>query len=383
MLVAARVLQGLGGGGLMTLSQALIGELVPPRERMRFQGYFALVFTASSICGPVIGGIVVSHFSWRWLFFANLPIAALAAWRILKLPRGKPHAQRRGGKDLAGHLLFAIGALATLFWLTSGGQRFAWASVQSFALAAVGAGTLAALYFHERRHADPFLPIALLHDRTIALSSALVLLFASCLFGMVFFLPIYLQLGHRVSAQVSGLLLLPVTAGMVCAALTFAPILRRTGKPRWIPISGMALSAAALAVLGLAPPNIYLVGVMGFVTGFGFGSVMPTTNVTVQTVAGRDKLGVVTALVSLARSTGGAMGAALFGAVVFSQLPATTGRGGLLALAASDPSGLIHAFHHAFLVTAGVALAAVAVASRIPRIILWQPSHKVSDSIEG
>src|SRR5205085_9834656 len=123
-LVAARVLQGLGGGGLMTLSQALVGELVPPVERVRFQGYFALMFTTASIGGPVLGGLVVSNFSWRWLFLANLPLAAFAAWRLFRLPAGEKHPQARGGTDVPGHVLFAIGAVASLFWLTSGGHRF-------------------------------------------------------------------------------------------------------------------------------------------------------------------------------------------------------------------------------------------------------------------
>src|ERR1041384_7473034 len=127
-LLAARVLQGLGGGGLMTLSQAMIGELVPPRERIRFQGYFALMFSCASIGGPVLGGIVVSHASWRWLFFANLPFAAFAAWRLLKLPPGERHPPAAKGSDLPGHALFAVGAVSTLFWLTSVGYRLAWES---------------------------------------------------------------------------------------------------------------------------------------------------------------------------------------------------------------------------------------------------------------
>jgi EmrB/QacA subfamily drug resistance transporter len=372
MLVAARVVQGLGGGGLMTMSQALIGELVPPQERVRFQGYFSLVFTASSIGGPVIGGIVVSNFSWRWLFFANLPLAALAAWRIVKLPRGKLPGGHRGAPDIGGHVLFALGALSAFYWMTSGGERFAWLSGESLAVAAFAAVMLGWLFLHERRRENPFLPLELLANRTIALSTLLVGLFAACLFGMVFFLPIYLQLGHNVSAQASGLLLLPVTAGMVSAALVFSRILGRSGRPYWIPLGGMSLAGVALLALALAPPNIGLVAALGFLTGFGFGSVMPTTNVTVQTVAGRAKLGAVTALVSLSRSTGGAAGAALFGAVVFSLLPQATGRGELLAFAASDPERVVRAFHHAFLFPAGVAIAAAFVASRMPRVVLWQ-----------
>src|SRR5207248_5142041 len=134
-LVAARVLQGLGGGGLMVLSQALIGELVPPRERPRFQGYFATVFTASSICGPVVGGIVVSHTSWRWLFLANLPLAAFAAWRLVQLPRSHGHRKEGARADIPGHILFAIGAVSALFWFTSVGNRFGWRSAESPGLA--------------------------------------------------------------------------------------------------------------------------------------------------------------------------------------------------------------------------------------------------------
>src|SRR5690242_18194480 len=132
-LLAARVLQGLGGGGLMTLSQALIGELVPPRERPRFQGYFATVFTSASIGGPVLGGIVVSHMSWRWLFLANLPLAAFAAWRIARLPKGERQNVENLKADIPGHILFPIGAVSLLFWCTSVGHRFAWGSGVSLA----------------------------------------------------------------------------------------------------------------------------------------------------------------------------------------------------------------------------------------------------------
>jgi MFS family permease len=228
-LVAARVAQGLGGGGLITLSQALIGELVTPRQRARYQGYFALIFTTSSIAGPVLGGLVVSHFSWRWLFLANLPLAALAAWRLMRLPRGERHPAPAAGADVAGHVLFFAGALSVLFWLTSGGHRFAWGSPQSLALAATGAVSLGALYLNERRQPAPFLPVDLLGMKTIALTSGLIASFAACLFALIFFLPIYLQLGHRVSPQASGLLLLPVTGGMVTAAIVSSRVLSRSG----------------------------------------------------------------------------------------------------------------------------------------------------------
>jgi EmrB/QacA subfamily drug resistance transporter len=372
-LVAARALQGLGGGGLMTLSQALIGELVPPRERVKFQAYFALVFTTSSVAGPVLGGLVVSHFSWRWLFAVNLPLAAIAAWRLLRLPRGERHAASATGADLPGHALFAVGALSLLFWLTSGGHRFAWLSGPSLALATLAAVALGALYWHESRHPGPFLPIDLLRMKAIGLSTVLIALFAACLFAMVFFLPVYLQVGHHVTAQLSGLLLLPLTAGMVTGAMTSSRVLKRTGEPHWIPVAGMSLASAALLVLGLAPPSMVLIAVLGFLIGAGFGTVMPTTQVLVQTVAGRQKLGAVTAMAGLARSTGGAAGAALFGAIVFALIPLADGEsaGGLGQL---DLPEVIHAFHRAFLFAAALAALGAFTASRIPRVVLWEKS---------
>lgn len=374
-LVAARVLQGLGGGGLMTLSQALIGELVPPRERARFQGYFALVFTTASIAGPVIGGLVVSHFSWRWLFFFNLPLAAFAAWRLLRLPPGDKHPAPAAGADVAGHVLFAAGTLSTLFWLTSGGHRFAWSSPVSLALAATGAASLIALYFNERRQSAPFLPIDLLQKKTIGLPALLIASFAACLFAVIFFLPIYLQLGHRVSAQASGLLLLPVTAGMVITALISSRVLARTGKPHWIPVIGMSISSVALLLLALLPPNMGLVIVLGFFAGAGFGSVMPTSQMTMQTEAGRAKLGAVTSIAGLARSTGGAAGAALFGAVVFAMIPDAGPQTLAGAAGAGHVAGVVQAFHHAFLFAAALAALGAFIASRIPHITLWQPTN--------
>ena len=371
-LIAARVLQGLGGGGLMMLSHALIGELVPPVERLRFQGYFAVMFAIASISGPVIGGIVVTYVSWRWLFAANLLFAAIAAWRLRKLPAGDRHPRAAGaGLDIAGHMLFAIGALSALFWLTSAGHRFAWGSVASFALAFTAALALAALVWHERRHPHPFLPLDLFRERAIRNSAILVLLFAACMFAIIFFLPIYLQLGHRVSPQVSGLLLLPVTAGQIVGNLVSTRILRRTGDPHIFPIVGMGCTTLGLLLLALLPPNTIVVGALGFVAGLGLGTVMPITTLIVQTVAGRTKLGVATATLSLARSTGGAAGAALFGAIVFAIVPDADRYTIVQQAGSAGEQRILDAFHYAFFCAAGVAGLAVYTATRLPRMRLW------------
>jgi EmrB/QacA subfamily drug resistance transporter len=375
-LVAARVLQGLGGGGLMMLSHALIGELVPPVERVKYQGYFALMFATASMGGPVIGGFIVSNVSWRWLFVANLPLAAFAAWRLTRLPAGERHPRAEGGADIPGQILFALACVSLLFWLTSGGHRFAWTSGISIALAATALASTALLAWNESRQRAPFLPVELLRNRTIRLSAILVLLFAACMFSVIFFLPIYLQLGHRMTAQLSGLLLLPVTAGQVTAAMAAARILRRTGQPHIIPVVGMALTSAGLLLLGVLPPSVPLIIVLGFMTGLGLGTVMPVNMVVVQTLAGRTKLGAASATTSLSRSTGGAAGAALFGALVFAMIPDVDRHSIIQHADALDVAVVIRAFHRGFLCAAAVAALGAYIAWRMPKMTLWHPGGK-------
>ena len=370
-LIAARVLQGFGGGGLMMLSHALIGELVPPPERVRFQSYFAIVFSASSIGGPVIGGAVVSYVSWRWLFIANIPLAAFALWRLSQLAPGERHPRPGSRADVPGHILFAVSALSLLFWLTSGGHRFTWTSTVSIGLAALAVTALAALIWQERRHPTPFLPIELLRERAVRLSALLVVLFASCMFATIFFLPIYLQLGINVGAGVAGLLLLPVTAGQVIGNFACSRIIRRTGDLYPVPLTGMSITCCGLLLLGLIPPRTMIVSILGFITGLGMGTVMPTTNLIVQTVAGRTRLASGNATLSLSRSTGGAAGAALFGAVVFATMPEVDRQTLTSQLHALNTERVVDAFHRAFLCAAAVAALAAYTASRIPRVRLW------------
>ncbi len=370
-LIAARVLQGAGGGGLMMLSQALIAELVSPRERARFQGYFAIVFTSASVGGPVLGGLVVSYFSWRWLFFANVPLAAFAAWRLCRLPSGEKHPEHAGVQDVPGIALFSAGTLSLLFWLTSVGHHFSWRSPESVALLAVAVVGLGALVRRELRHRTPFLPVDLLRHRAIAFSVLTTMLFAACMFAMVFFLPIYLQLGHHFSATASGLLLLPLTAGMVTGSVSTGRFVARTGRAKRLPVIGLLVSCAALLLLGVVPSNVAVVAVLGFVTGLGFGPVMPVNQVVVQTVGGRARLGAVTAAISLARSVGAASGAALFGAVVYGMMPEVDLRARVHAADEVQAAALTRAFHLAFLFAAGVAALGALSASRVPRVPLW------------
>ncbi|MBI1396803.1 MAG: MFS transporter [Betaproteobacteria bacterium] len=369
MLVLARVLQGIGGGGLMTLSQALIGELVTPRERARYQGYFAAMFSIASIGGPVIGGLVVSHASWRWLFLANVPLAAFAVWRLGVLPRGHHQAVRRG-QDYAGIVLFSGAIVSLLFWLSSAGHRFAWASGTSVALGASSLVLFGLLVWHERRHPHPFLPLELLRLHAVSFCALTTSLFAACMFAMIFFLPIYLQLGHSTTAATSGLLLLPLTVGMVTGSTVSGRIVARTGVPRWVPVIGMSLSSVGLALLGTLGYAPAIVAGLGVVVGLGFGTVMPMMQVTVQTVAGRERLGAATSIVSLSRSLGAATGTAMFGALVFALMPETDLSRFAEHVRGASVDSVQPAFHTAFLAAAVVAALAALAASRVPRVEL-------------
>jgi predicted MFS family arabinose efflux permease len=234
---------------------------------------------------------------------------------------------------------------------------------------------LTALFLHERRHPTPFLPVELLRKKSIRYSAMLVSMFAACMFAMVFFLPVYLQLGHRLSPQSSGLLLLPLTGGQVLSSVLAARVARRMRDPQMIPVIGMGTTSVALLLLGLLPPHLFLVIGLGIFVGMGLGSVMAINQIVVQTVAGRARLGAATSMNSLARSTGGAAGAAFFGALVFSFIPGD--RQLLLEHATSvQVDEIVHAFHWGFLAMSLVAAAAAFAASRIPRIKLWDVPAK-------
>ena len=231
-LIASRALQGLGGGGLMVLSQALIGELVPPWERPRYQGYFAMVFTVASVTGPLLGGVVVSGGHWRWLFLANLPLGAVAAWRVLRLPKPLVSIHRNAPHDPLGVLLFFVCASATLLWLGQVGRRFALASPPSLGLAAVALVAGALLWRQQGRHSHAFLPVDVLRLRGVPWLCLSVIGFAGCLFAMVFLLPIYLHLLRGASAVDAGLQLLPLMLGLVLGgtlAGRFTARIERTG----------------------------------------------------------------------------------------------------------------------------------------------------------
>jgi EmrB/QacA subfamily drug resistance transporter len=369
-LIAARVVQGLGGGGLIVLSQALVGELVPPRQRARFQGYFATNFSLASIGGPIIGGLVVQHASWRWLFLANLPLCVVAAWRLRRLSQQHQLEQRAPLNDIGGAVLFALAASVSLIWVSFAGHRFAWLSAASLALLAAAAALWWVLVRRERQRKDPFLPVELLREPAIVPMTLSVVCFGAAMFSLVFFLPIFLQLGRGHGAREAGLLLLPVTLGIVAGSTTTGRLIARFGRPALMPMTGLCIAGSALLLMALLPLQPSLLTALGLLCGVGLGSVMPTAQIVVQWVAGRERLGAATSLVTLSRATGASLGTACFGAVVFALLPslgsAPLDAAGRAATGLADASGqTVFAFRVAFAGAALVAFLGAFSASRI------------------
>ncbi len=369
MLVAGRVIQGIGGGGLMSLSQALISELIPPRQRARFQGYFASMFALASVCGPVVGGVVVSYFSWHWLFWANLPVATFAVYRLLSLQPSELAVQTRR-IDWWGLTLFPVTVTLMIYWFSSGGHLFAWHSVTSWQLMIAIIVCGGAFVYQQARTQHSFLPLEMLAKKEIYIPLTSTFLFAACMFALVFFLPIYLQLGLGASAAASGLLLLPLTSGIIIGSYITGKVIAQTGVAKWLPVIGMSFTTVGFLLLALLEPNGTMTGWFGALCGLGLGTVMSSTQIQIQTVGGKANLGRITSMGSLCRSLGASVGTALFGSLTYALIPGFDANSSLQTLLDGPKQPIIAAFQTGYLVAAGLASLTVINAARAPRIHL-------------
>ncbi|MGI4955756.1 MAG: MDR family MFS transporter [Janthinobacterium lividum] len=317
-LIAARALQGLGGGGLFAMAQAAIADVVAPRERGRYQGYMASMWGLSSIAGPILGGWVTDHLSWRWVFWANLPVGLLAmalCSGALKLI----HVQRRPGRiDWAGAALVIAEVTAWLMLLSWGGTEYPWLSAPILGLAAVGIGLFPILVWHERRAADPILPPRLFGNPTFLRGVMIAFCTSLGLFGATFLLPLFFQLVQGHDASTAGLLVMPYMASNVVGALVSGQLARRIGRTKWIVVAGLACTVTAFAGLALMTQGAPLWAVLPctFVLGVGTGMTMPTVLMQVQNGAERRDVGAATGSLLFLRSMGGAFGSTVVGALL-------------------------------------------------------------------
>ena len=377
-LIVARAVQGIGGAGLMSMAQAAIADVVAPRERGRYQGYMASMWGISSIAGPIVGGWVTDHLSWRWIFWANLPIGLVALVlcdRALRMIRRQPRAVQI---DFAGSALLIAAVTSLLLMVSWGGVELPWSSAPVIGLGGFGALMIAALVWQERRAADPILPPRLFANRTF-FCGVLIAFFTSLgIFGATFLLPLLFQLVLGFDAETSGLLVMPFLASSVVGAYTGGQLARRIGRTKGIVLAGLAGCVVGFLGLALQPGDgsLWLVLPFSALLGLGTGVTLPSVLMQVQNAAERRDVGAATGSLLFLRSMGGAFGSTIVGSVLAARFndglaaaglpPTDLGAlrgGGLGANLAEARAALSSGFTTAFSVCFALLLVAVGIAA--------------------
>ncbi len=320
-LVAARAVQGLGGGGLMSLAFVIVGDVVSPRERGRYIGAFTAVFTVSAVTGPIWGGLLVDGPGWRWVFWAVVPIGLVA---LVVTDRGLrlPFATREPRIDWWGIVLLVVASTGLILVPIWGGETYGWTSPQLLATAAVGVLASIAFLAQERRAVEPIIPLRLFADRTVSFIFVMGFLLMGALIGVSTFLPLFLQVSTGASATRSGLLLTPQSVGISVIAAASGVVVSRTGRYKWTLVLGPILTLVGLGLLTRIGPDTGAVDLAPalVIYGFGLGLIFPHLTLTVQNASPIEDLGIATSTSNFFRSMGGAFGAAVGGAIMTRQL---------------------------------------------------------------
>ena len=356
VLVLGRALQGLGGGGLISLAQTIIADVVAPKERARYQGLIASVFATSSILGPVLGGVLAEHWRWSMIFWINLPLGAVAFWMALTTLRRLPRHERPHRLDVLGAALIVAATVAFMLALSWGGTRYPWASAPVAGLLA-GAGVAAGLFVLRLvTAAEPLLPLGVLLHPVVSAATAAAFFGMGTFIGLSVMVPLHLQLVLGLSASASGLALIPLAAGVMVGATAAGRAMLHLRRYRRPAVAGLA--AAILGLLWLAGADagtpLAWVEVATAVVGAGIGTLLPVTTVAAQNAVAPHELGTATGTMNFFRSLGGAIAVALFGAILLGGLGVRGAGLERIAEIARDPSAdVAGAFATVFLTAAG------------------------------
>ena len=320
-LILFRALQGLGAGGLIVGAQAILADIIPPRRRGRYMGLMGAVFAVSSVAGPLLGGFLVDNLSWRWVFYVNMPIGALALVIVItRLHLHVPPTRHRIDYLGAGLLAGGVGALILL--TTWGGNQYPWGSPEIIGLGLAGAALLAAFIWQESRAAEPIIPLTLFRSGTFRLASGMGFTIGMAMFGAIIYLPLFLQLVFGASATSSGLRMIPLMGGLLVAAIGSGRAISRFGRYKIYPVVGTAVLVVGMFLLSRldVDSNPWEASLFMLVVGVGLGLVMQVLVLIVQNDARPQDIGVVTSTATFFRSVGGSFGVALFGAIFASRL---------------------------------------------------------------
>jgi EmrB/QacA subfamily drug resistance transporter len=320
-LIGFRAVQGIGAGGLMVGAQAIIADIVPPRERGRYMGLIGSVFAVASVAGPLLGGFLVDNLSWRWVFYVNLPIGALAVIIVVtRLHLHTPSVRHR--IDVLGAMLLTGGVGALTLFTTWGGTEFAWSSATIIGLGLLGVVLIGVFIWWETRAAEPIVPLSLFRSRVFSVANAMGFAIGMAMFGAIIFIPLFLQIVYGASPTSSGLRMLPLMAGLLVAAIVSGRVISRIGRYRPFPIAGTAVLVVGMFLLSLlrldTPP--WVASVYMLVVGVGIGLVMQVLVLVVQNDAQPQNIGVATSTATFFRSVGGSFGVAIFGTIFASRL---------------------------------------------------------------
>jgi EmrB/QacA subfamily drug resistance transporter len=321
-LVVFRGIQGMGAGGLMVLAQTTIADLVAPRERGRYQGLFGAVFAFSSVAGPLLGGFITSALSWRWIFYVNVPVG-IPALAMIAFGFHRPHHKVQHRIDYAAVALLSSATVALLLVLSWGGVQYAWSSPLIMGLAIASVVLTVLLIRTERRSAEPVLSPHIFHNKTVVIASAVMGLAFMGIFGAFVFLPLFLQLVMGMDPATAGLMLAPMTGGLIATSFIGGRLVSRTGKYKIYPVVGLGCASLSFIVVMWAAASgadIGMIEVSLIVLGSGFGLVMPNLVVALQNAVGAGELGAATATAAFFRQLGGTFGVAMSGAIMTAQL---------------------------------------------------------------